>query len=108
MGNSNDKEKALEAREEKRHARNRRVQVEHFAAQRAVNAKDYLVTEQGIDASRISVDTGTADEQSVQDYLVPAGANFSQDVTGTTPVDESAIKPQTRKPLPMRHHAARH
>jgi hypothetical protein len=32
--------------------------VDLFAAQRAVNAKDYLVTEQGIDASRISVATG--------------------------------------------------
>lgn len=55
-----------------------------------------------------TVDTGNADEQSVQDYLVPAGANFSQDVQGTTPVDESTVKPETRKPLPMRHHAARH
>ena len=108
VGNSTSKEKDTEAKEEKRHARNKRVKVENFAAQRAVNAKDYLVTEQGIDASRISVATGSADEQSVQDYLVPAGANFSQDVQGTTPVDESTVKPQTRKPLPMRHHAGRH
>ena len=74
-----------------------------FAAQRAVNAKDYLVTEQGIDASRISVATGTTDGQTVEDYLVPAGATFSADVTGTTAVDETAVKPQVRKPLPERH-----
>ena len=75
-----------------------------FAAQRAVNAKDYLVTEQGIDASRISVATGTTDGQTVENYLVPAGATFANDVTGTTPVDETAVKPQERKPLAEKHH----
>ena len=108
VGNATSKEQALEAKQEKRQARYHRAKVDHFAAQRAVNAKDYLVTEQGIDASRISVATGTDDSQTVQDYLVPAGANFAQDVPGTTPVDETAIKPQTRKALPMRHHAAHH
>jgi hypothetical protein len=39
----------------------------------------------------------------VENYLVPAGANFSADVTGTTAVDETAVKPQVRKPLPERH-----
>ena len=56
-----------------------------YAAQRAVNTKDYLVTEKGIDASRVSVATGTTDGQTVEDYLVPAGATFTTDVTGTTP-----------------------
>jgi outer membrane protein OmpA-like peptidoglycan-associated protein len=74
-----------------------------FAAQRAVNAKDYLVTEQGIDASRISVATGTTEGQTEENYLVPAGATFTTDVTGTTPVDETAVKPQARKPLRERH-----
>ncbi len=68
--------------------------MELFAAQRAVNAKDYLVTEQGIDASRISVATMPADGQTVEDYLVPAGATFNSDVSGTTPVDETAVKPR--------------
>ncbi len=104
VGNSNAKEKDIEAREQKRAEHHPRAKVENFAAQRAVNAKDYLVTEQGIDASRISVVTGTADEQSAQNYLVPSGADFSQDVQGTTPVDESMIKPQARKPLGERHH----
>ncbi len=74
-----------------------------------MNTKDYLVTEKGIDASRISVTTTATEGQKVEDYLVPAGANFGSDVQGTTPVDETAVKPQVRKPLPQRkhhHHAA--
>jgi outer membrane protein OmpA-like peptidoglycan-associated protein len=69
------------------------------AAQRAVNTKEYLVTEKGIDASRISVATGATDGETVEDYLVPAGATFTTDVNGTTPVDETAVKPEVRKPL---------
>jgi outer membrane protein OmpA-like peptidoglycan-associated protein len=105
VGNSNAKEKEIESREEKRAEHNKHAKVQNFAAQRAVNAKDYLVTEQGIDASRISVATGTADEQSAQNYLVPSGATFTDDVQGTTPVDESTVKPEARKPLAERHHA---
>jgi hypothetical protein len=75
-----------------------------YAAQRGVNTKDYLVTEQGIDASRISVATGTTDGQTVENYLVPAGATFGNDVSGTTPVDETGVKPQERKPLAEKHH----
>jgi acetylornithine deacetylase/succinyl-diaminopimelate desuccinylase-like protein len=74
-----------------------------LAAQRAVNAKDYLVTEKGIDASRVSVTTGSADSQNVENYLVPADAVFTADVQGTTPVDEGAVKAQARKPLPGHH-----
>jgi outer membrane protein OmpA-like peptidoglycan-associated protein len=105
VGQSDDKEKATTEREEKYAAHHKRAKVEDFAAQRAVNAKDYLVTEQGIDASRISVATTPTDGQTVENYLVPAGANFSADVTGTTPVDETAVKPEARKPLPEMHHA---
>jgi hypothetical protein len=68
-----------------------------------VNAKDYLVTAQGIDASRISVATGMTDGQTEENYLVPAGATFTTDVQGTMPVDETAVKPQARKPLGERH-----
>ena len=75
-----------------------------LAAQRAVNTKAYLVTEKGIDASRISVRTGTTGTNEVDNYLVPAGADFDKDNPGTTPVDESTVKPQVRKPLPERHH----
>ena len=76
----------------------------NLAAQRAVNTKDYLVKEKGIDASRIQVRTGTASAQEVDNYLVPAGANFDTDNPGTTAVDESAVQPQVRKPLPERKH----
>jgi hypothetical protein len=38
----------------------------------------------------------------VEDYLVPSGATFSNDVMGTTPVNETAVKPETRKPLAER------
>lgn len=106
VGESNAKEKAATAKQEKYAAKHKKAKVDYFDAQRAVNAKDYLVTEKGIDASRISAATGTTDGQTVEDYLVPAGANFSSDVQGTTPVDESTVKPQVRKPLAQRHHAA--
>lgn len=104
IADSNDKEKATEAREQKRAAHRRHAKVENFAGQRAVNAKDYLVTEKGIDASRVSTYTGTGDDQSAQDFLVPAGANTDSATQGATPVDESTVKPQARKALPQRHH----
>jgi hypothetical protein len=89
------------------HGRHRRheheMTAEDMASQRAVNTKDYLVTEKGIDATRISVRTGSSGTNEVQNYLVPAGANFDNDVPGTTAVDESKVKPQTRKALPPKH-----
>jgi hypothetical protein len=103
VGESTADENAKTAKEQKYAAKHKHATVDEFAAQRAVNAKDYLVTEQGIDGSRISVATGTTDGQTEENYLVPSGATFSNDVTGTTPVDESAVKPQVRKPLAERH-----
>jgi hypothetical protein len=69
----------------------------NLAAQRAVNAKQYLVTEKGIDATRVSVVTGATDSQTAQNYLVPSGADFATDVTGTAPVDETVVKPNAVK-----------
>ena len=66
------------------------------AAARAVNTKDYLVTEKGIDASRIMVYTGTDDAQTVTTTLIPAGA--ANPVASDTPVDESAVKAVPRTP----------
>jgi outer membrane protein OmpA-like peptidoglycan-associated protein len=77
---------------------------EKLAAQRAVNTKEYLVSEKGIDASRIQVRTGTAGQNEVDDYLVPAGANFDNDVPGTTAVDESQYTAQPRNPVRHHHH----
>ena len=69
---------------------------ETYAAERAVNTKDYLVTEKGIDASRISVYTGTDGNKDVTSTLVPAGATLS--TSGLTPVDESAVQAKPRTP----------
>ena len=104
VGASNAKEKDKMEKQQKYAEKHKKAKVEDFAAQRAVNTKDYLVKEKGIDPSRISVATSATDAQKVEDYLVPAGANFGSDVQGTTPVDESAVQPQVRKPLPERKH----
>jgi hypothetical protein len=55
-----------------------------LASERAVNTKAYLVTEKGIDATRISVYTGTQDGKVVSTTIIPAGATF--DAAGDTPV----------------------
>ena len=106
VGNSNAKEKEKTAKQEKYAAKHKRAKVQEFAGQRAVNAKDYLVTEKGIDSSRISTATGTTDGQKADNYLVPAGATFANDVQGTTPVDETTVKPEARKALPQKHPAS--
>jgi hypothetical protein len=67
------------------------------AAARAVNTKDYLVTEKGIDASRITVYTGTDDAQTVTTSLVPAGA--TNPAANATAVDETAVKAVPRTPV---------
>jgi outer membrane protein OmpA-like peptidoglycan-associated protein len=99
VGEASAAERAKTEKEQKAALKNKHLKVEDLAAQRAVNAKGYLVTEKGIDAARISARTGTADSQTVEIYLVPAGANFDADVAGTTPVTETVVKPQERKPL---------
>lgn len=96
VGESNAKEKEPK---KGKHAK----QVD-WAAERAVNSKEYLVTDKGIDASRIIVKTGTTDGKSVEDYIVPSGATFESDVQGTTAVDETAVKPEARKPLGAKAH----
>jgi len=107
VGTATAKEKAKMAKQQAAALKNKHVKVEDFAAQRAVNTKNYLVTEKGIDASRVIVATSTTDDQKVEDYLVPSGASFSADVAGTKPVDETAVKAEARKPLPGSHAAAK-
>lgn len=104
VADSNEKEKQITAKQEKAEARNKHARVERFAGQRAVNVEDYLVNGQGIDASRIRVTSGTADDQNVQNYLVPAGATFANDAYGAAAVDQTTLKPEERKPLPERNH----
>jgi len=65
----------------------------NLAAERAVNAKAYLTggeAKLGIDPSRIETRTGSAGTQTVEFWVVPAGATFSGE--GTQPVDESMVK----------------
>jgi hypothetical protein len=103
VGESNAKENGITAKQLKVAAKHKRAKVTLFAAQRAANAKDYLVTEKGIDASRVSIATGTTDAQAAENYLVPAGATFAGDVQGTTAVEESTVKAEARKPLAAKH-----
>ncbi len=83
VGNQN----AKEAKHKARHS---------VAEARAVNTKDYLVNEKGIDASRIMVYTGTDDAQTVTTTLVPTGA--TNPVASDTTVDESKVKAVPRTP----------
>jgi len=76
---------------------------EKKAAERAVNEKEYLVTDKGLDASRISVYTGTAGTNSAATTIIPAGATL--DATGLTPVDETAVKAVPRKSLGEKKHS---
>jgi outer membrane protein OmpA-like peptidoglycan-associated protein len=100
VGEADAKEQARTAREAKFAQNHKHAKVVDLAAERAVNVKDYLVTEKGIDASRISVTTdNTKDAQAVETYLVPSGANFAADVTGTTTVDETAVRPHPIKAI---------
>jgi len=59
------------------------------AAQRVLNARQYLTAEKGIDATRISVRVGETSGRTVRDVLVPSGASFSE--PSTQPFDEKAI-----------------
>jgi outer membrane protein OmpA-like peptidoglycan-associated protein len=77
------------AADEKVEKKHHKAEGEKLAAERAYNTKQYLVTEKGIDGSRIAVYTGTADGKTVTTTLIPAGATL--DSSGLTPVDESAM-----------------
>jgi len=106
VGNEDSKEKAAEDKEAAKQAKRKHPEVKPSdAAQRAVNVKDYLVTEKGIDPSRMLVYTGTDDSQTVTTSLIPTGA--ANPAAGDTTVDESAVKAVPRTPLPPAHHAAK-
>jgi hypothetical protein len=83
-----------------------------LAAQRAVNAKAYLVQQQGIDSGRIEVRKGTGKDHLADIFWVPQGANAATAsvLQGATPVDEAVVMPSENaypKPktaAPMHHH----
>ncbi|MFY9854819.1 MAG: OmpA family protein [Terracidiphilus sp.] len=104
VGNSDATEKTNSARQQEVAQRNKHIKAEDTAAERAVNVKQYLVTDKGIDAARISVMTSAANRKTAEDYLVPSGASFTADVKGTTLVDEAKVKAQTGKPPAARAH----
>jgi hypothetical protein len=97
VGNEDGKEKATDDKIAKSKAKKKAAP---FAAERAINTKEYLVTEKGIDPSRIMVYTGTDDAQTVTTTLVPTGA--TNPVASDPTVDESTIKAVPRKPLPAK------
>jgi hypothetical protein len=102
VADEDDKEQKIDARDAKLHPKHPKPS---FAAERAVNTKDYLVTEKGIDPTRISVYTGTSDDKTVSTTLIPAGATLNS--AGDTPVDESAVKAVPRNPVPVKKRVVR-
>ena len=84
----------------------------YLAAQRAVNAKAYLVAAppdgQGVDPSRIEVRTGAGKQHQADIFWVPQGADVSSSplLHSTVPVDETKVKPSSNaypKPKPAKH-----
>jgi hypothetical protein len=76
-----------------------------LAAQRAVDTKDYVTREKGIDPTRVEARTGSGDGQKTELWIVPAGATFP--ATDTAVVDESNVKAVPRGVLPTRKAAHR-
>jgi hypothetical protein len=85
IGNQDSKEAAMTGKKKR-----------SFAGERAVNAKDYLVTEKGIDASRIILFTGSDDDKKVDTILIVPGA--ANPAASNPAVDESTIKAVPRTP----------
>jgi len=82
VGNEDAKEQAAEAKQAKLKLN---PQKPSDATQRAVNTKQYLVNEKGIDPSRILLYTGTDDAKTVTSTLIPVGA--INPVASNTPVN---------------------
>ena len=60
------------------------------AAERALNVKQYLTDEKGVDPSRIEVRTGDNTSRTVDNVLVPPGATW--DTSGTTSFDPTGVQ----------------
>ncbi len=67
----------------------------NLSADRALNTREYLTSEKGIDPGRISVMTGSSGEAKVDNVLVPPGATFSQ--AGTQPVTKTGPSPKPQR-----------
>ncbi len=71
--------------------------VPSFAALRAVNTKDYVTKEKGLDAARIEPRTGSGDDKKTELWIVPPGASFK--AAGTLVVDEGKVQAVPRVAL---------
>jgi outer membrane protein OmpA-like peptidoglycan-associated protein len=61
-----------------------------IAAERAMNARQYLTEAKGVEASRIELRVGQTSGRSLDDILVPSGATFND--PNTQDFDENAIQ----------------
>jgi hypothetical protein len=81
------------------------------AAERAMNARQYLTQEKGIDPARIELRVGDTSGRTANDILVPVGAIFSD--ANTQQFDETAIHRHGQAygtahgAAPVRHHKAK-
>jgi hypothetical protein len=71
------------------------------AAERALNIRQYLTQEKGVETGRIFVRTGDTSGKTANTILVPAGATFTE--AGTHSIDEASIK---RRGQPYGNHHA--
>jgi opacity protein-like surface antigen len=85
MQRSSDAKLALVGNQDAKESATKRREKTNFAAERAINTKQYLVNEKGIDPSRILLYTGTDDAKTVTSTLIPAGA--VNPAASDTPVD---------------------
>jgi hypothetical protein len=67
------------------------------ASERALNVRQYLTAEKGIDANRIELRTGESTGRSADNILVPPGATW--DTGGTTRFDPTRV-PRHGEPYP--------
>ncbi len=78
-----------------------RKQAVSLSGQRAVNTKNYLTKDKGIDTARIQPRVGSKDNQKTELWIVPAGGSFA--AAGTAVVDESKVKAVPRIALKARN-----
>jgi len=90
VGNATAKENVVKGKGKK-------AKKPQLAAERAVNTKEYLVTDKGVDASRVLVYTGTDGSKTVTTTLIPAGA--TNPVASDEAVNEKAVKAVPRTPV---------
>jgi len=77
-------------------------EAQNAAALRAVNTKDYLSKDKGLDPKRIETRTGNGNTKAVELWIVAPGTNFPSE--GTATVDETKVKAIPRVVLPAKHH----